>query len=74
MSKPMTKITRTIRSEQLLNAFVEIVRKNLPLDLQNTRITTEDILANGTVVNVSIPLIEARRPDALCRDFDSYPI
>ncbi|MDI6770026.1 MAG: hypothetical protein QMD04_10185 [Anaerolineales bacterium] len=30
------KCTRTIRSEQVLNAFVEVVRKNLPLDLKNT--------------------------------------
>ncbi|HEY5730575.1 MAG TPA: transposase [Anaerolineales bacterium] len=44
MSKPSAKITRTIRSEQVLNAFVEVVRKNLPLELKNTRITAEDII------------------------------
>ena len=44
MSKPSAKITRTIRSEQVLNAFVEVVGKNLPLDLKNTRITMEDII------------------------------
>ena len=44
MSKPSAKITRTIRSEQVLNAFVEVVRKNLPLDLKNTRITADDII------------------------------
>jgi hypothetical protein len=44
MSKPTSKITRTIRSEQVLKAFVEVVRKNLPLDLKNTRITAEDII------------------------------
>lgn len=44
MSKPTTKITRTIRSEQVLKAFVEVVRKNVPLELQNTRITAEDML------------------------------
>lgn len=44
MSKPRRKITRTIRSEQVLNAFMEVVRKNLPLDLKNTRITAEDLL------------------------------
>jgi putative transposase len=43
MSKPVTKITRTIRSEQVLTAFMDVVRKNLPLDLKNTRITAEDI-------------------------------
>lgn len=44
MSKPTSKITRTIRSEQVLNAFVEVVGKNLPLDLKSTRITAEDII------------------------------
>ena len=44
MFKPTGKITRTIRSEQVLNAFVKVVGKNLPLALKNTRITTEDIL------------------------------
>jgi hypothetical protein len=44
MSKPTTKITRTIRSEQVLNTFVQVVRKNLPLDLKNTRITADDII------------------------------
>lgn len=44
MPKPMAKITRTIRSEQVLNAFMQVVRGNLPLDLKNTRITSDDIL------------------------------
>jgi len=44
MSKPSIKITRTIRSEQVLSVFVAVVRKNLPLDLKNTRITAEDII------------------------------
>ena len=44
MSKPATKITRTIHSEQVLNAFMQVVRKNLPLDLKNTHITAEDII------------------------------
>ena len=52
MSKPTTKITRTIRSEQVLNAFVEVVRRNLPLQLQNTRITAEDILYVLAYANV----------------------
>jgi len=34
MSKPTVKITRTIQSKQVLNAFTEVVRKNLPLDLK----------------------------------------
>ena len=52
MSKPTTKITRTIRSEQVLNAFVEVVRRNLPLDLKNTRITAEDIIYTLAYANI----------------------
>ncbi len=37
------KITRTIRSEQVLNACVELVRKSLPLDLKKTWIAVDDI-------------------------------
>jgi putative transposase len=44
MSKPAAKITRTIRSEQVLNAFIAVVRPSLPLDLKNTRITADDII------------------------------
>src|SRR5512134_1060851 len=43
MPKPIAKITRTIRSEQVLNAFRQVVRRNLPLDLKNTHITSDDI-------------------------------
>lgn len=59
MSKPTHKITRTIRSEQVLNAFVEVVRKNLPLDLQNTRITAKDILYVLAYANVHRLSIES---------------
>jgi hypothetical protein len=44
MSKPTNKITRRIRSEQVLNAFVQAVRPNLPLDLKNTLITADEII------------------------------
>jgi len=44
MPKPTHEVTRTIRSEQVLNAFIKVVRPNLPLDLQNTRITAEEML------------------------------
>ena len=59
MFKPTAKITRTIRSEQVLNAFVEVVRKNLPLDLKNTRITAEDILYVLAYANVHRLSIES---------------
>ena len=44
MSKPTSKITRTIRSEQVLKAFLQVVRPNLPLDLKKTHITADDII------------------------------
>ncbi len=51
-AKPSAKITRTIRSAQVLNAFVEVVRTNLPLDLKNTRITADDIIYALAYANV----------------------
>ena len=45
MSKPTIKNNRILRSQQVLNALIAVVRPNLPLDLQNTRITADDILA-----------------------------
>ena len=44
MPKPIIKVTRTIRSEQVLNAFAQVVRQNLPLELKNTRISADDII------------------------------
>ena len=52
MSKPTVKITRTIRSEQVLNAFAQVVRRNLPLELKNTRITADDIVYALAYANV----------------------
>ena len=45
MSKPTIKNNRILQSQQVLNALVAVVRPYVPLDLQNTRITAEDILA-----------------------------
>lgn len=45
MSRLGVQSNRNIRSEQVLNAFTQILRRYLPLDLQGTRITREDILA-----------------------------
>jgi len=52
MSKPSIKITRTIQSEQVLNAFTQVVRRNLPLELKNTRISREDIIYALAYANV----------------------
>lgn len=57
MPKLTTKITRGLQSEQARNAFVQVVRPNLPLELQNTRITADDIvyvLAYASVHRLSI--------------------
>ena len=68
MSKPSPKITRTIRSEQVLKAFMEVVCKNLPLDLQNTRITAEDIFYVLGYANVHRLSIESA-----CQELQDAP-
>jgi putative transposase len=45
MSKLALKSNRILRSQQVLNAFITIVRPYLPLDLRNTRIRAEDMIA-----------------------------
>jgi len=45
MFKPAIKNNRILRSQQVLNALIAVVRPSLPLDLQNTRITADDIVA-----------------------------
>jgi len=45
MFKPALKNNRILRSQQVLNALIAIVRRYLPLDLRDTRITVEDLIA-----------------------------
>ena len=45
MFKPTIKNNRKLQSQQVLNALIGVVRPYLRLDLQNTRITAEDIIA-----------------------------
>lgn len=45
MFKPILKNNTILRSQQVLNAFTTIVDSHLPLDLKNTRITADDIIA-----------------------------
>jgi hypothetical protein len=68
MSKPTNKINRTIQSEQVLQAFVEVVRRNLPLELKNTRITSEDIIYALAYANVHRLSIEAA-----CQELQGAP-
>jgi putative transposase len=68
MSKPTVKINRTIGSEQVLHAFVAVVRKNLPLDLKNTRITSDDMIYALVYANVHRLSIEAA-----CQELQGAP-
>jgi putative transposase len=68
MSKPTLKSTRTIRSEQVHDAFMQVVRKNLPLKLKNTRITVEDILSTLAYANVHRSSIESA-----CQELQGAP-
>lgn len=68
MSKPTVKINRTIQSEQVLQAFVKVVRRNLPLELKNTRITCEDIIYALAYANVHRLSIEAA-----CQELQGAP-
>ena len=68
MSKPTDKINRTIRSEQVLQAFVEVVQKNLPLALKNTRITSDDIIYALAYANVHRLSIESA-----CQELQGAP-
>jgi putative transposase len=68
MSKLALKNNRILRSQQVLNAFIAIVRPYLPLDLQNTRIRAEDIIAvlgYASVHRVSM--------DAACHELKEAP-
>jgi putative transposase len=68
MPKPKHKTNRTIRSEQVLEAFICVIRPHLPLGLQNTRITADDILyvlAYASVHRLSI--------DSACKELEQAP-
>lgn len=64
----MPKSNRILQSQQVLNALIMIVRPYLPLDLQNTRITAEDIIS-------VLGYASANRisPDAACHELKEAP-
>jgi hypothetical protein len=68
MPKPTIKVTRTIRSEQVLNAFRSVVRRNLPLDLKNTHITADDIIYVLAYANLHRLSIEST-----CQELEEAP-
>lgn len=68
MPKPTYKTNRIIRSEQVIQAFMSILRRHLPLDLQSTRITADDliyVLAYASVQRLSI--------DSACKELEQAP-
>ena len=68
MSKPVIRNNRILRSQQVLNALITIVRRYLPLDLQKTRITAEDIIAvlgYASAQRISM--------DAACHELEDAP-
>lgn len=68
MFKPTIKVTRTIRSEQVLNAFRQVVRRNLPLELKNTYITADDIIYVLAYANLHRLSIEST-----CQELEEAP-
>jgi Transposase DDE domain len=68
MPKPTIKVTRTIRSEQVLNAFRSVVHRNLPLDLKNTHITADDIIYVLAYANLHRLSIEST-----CQELEEAP-
>jgi putative transposase len=68
MSKPVVKHNRITLSQQVLNALIVIVRGYLPLDLRDTRITAEDIIA--VLGYASVHRIST---DAACQELKEAP-
>jgi hypothetical protein len=69
MSKLDIKNNRILRSQQVLNAFLTIVRPYLPLDLRNTRITAEDLIAvlgYASVHRISMEVASHELKEAPC--------
>jgi len=68
MFKPTVKNNRILRSQQVLSALIAVVRRYLPLDLQNTRITADDIIA--VLGYASVHRIST---DAACHELEGAP-
>ena len=64
----MSKNNRILQSQQVLNALITIVRPSLPLDLQNTRMTAEDILSVLGYASAN-----RIRPEAACHELKEAP-
>ena len=63
MPKPSFKPNRVIRSPQVLEALAALLQRRLPLEVQNTRLTVEDliyILSYATLSAGFVALAEMR--------------
>jgi len=68
MPKTTMHVNRVLRSPPVLAALIDIVRRHLPLAVQNTRITEEDILyvlTHASVHRLSL--------DAACAELEAAP-
>lgn len=68
MSKPIIKNNRITLSQQVLSALIYIVRRYLPLDLRNTRITEDDIIAVLGYASANRTSV-----DAACQELQDAP-
>ena len=68
MPKPSAKPNRVIRSPQVMEALIALVRPRLPLALEHTRITEEDLLSVLTYASV-----HRTSMDAACTELDQAP-
>ena len=68
MPKTTCHVNRVIRAPQVLAAFIEVVRPRLPLALQGTRITADDILY--VLTHASIHRLSL---DAACAELEAAP-
>ncbi len=68
MLRPKSNVSRTLESQQVLNALMEAIRPYVPLELQGTRLTPDDlwaILGYASVQQMSI--------EGACAELDSGP-
>ena len=68
MPKPSIKPNRVVRSPQVMEALITLVRPRLPLALQATRITEDDLLSVLTYASVHRTSI-----DAACTELEQAP-
>ncbi len=68
MLRPKSHSSRTLESRQVLNALVEAIRPYVPLELQGTRLTPDDLWAILSYASVQQMSIESA-----CAELDASP-